>query len=142
MDFMTKQQRSRVMSRIRSKNTKPELFFRQYIWSNGVRGYRLHKKLPGKPDLYFGPKKIAVFIDGCFWHKCPQCYRAPKSNKRFWTAKIKRNIARDIESDVALKEMGINPLRFWEHEVMGIPSKCYKVLMRALQKNHAKAYPK
>ncbi len=121
------------MSKIHGKNTKPELFLRRFLWSKGVRGYRIHKKLPGKPDLYFGPEKVAVFIDGCFWHKCPECYRAPKTNKRFWTAKIKRNIARDIQVDVSLREMGIKSIRFWEHEVMKDPMKCYKALKRALK---------
>jgi len=120
------------MSRIRSKNTQPELVFRRFIWGKGVRGYRLHKKLPGRPDLYFGPKKVAIFIDGCFWHKCPECYRAPKSNKKFWTAKIKGNIARDLAADVALKEIGVTTLRFWEHEVMKNPMKCYKRLRKTL----------
>ena len=120
------------MSRIRSKNTQPELVFRRFIWSKGVRGYRLHKKLPGRPDLYFGPQKVAIFIDGCFWHKCPECYRAPKTNKKFWNAKIKRNIARDLAADVALKETGVTTLHFWEHEVMGNPMKCYKKVRKAL----------
>jgi len=133
MDIMTQQQRSDLMSKIHGKNTKPELFLRRFLWSKGVRGYRIHKKLPGKPDLYFGPEKVAVFIDGCFWHKCPECYRAPKTNKRFWTAKIKRNIARDIQVDVSLREMGIKSIRFWEHEVMKDPMKCYKALKRALK---------
>ena len=133
MDIMTQQQRSDLMSKIHGKNTKPELFLRLFLWSKGVRGYRIHKKLPGKPDLYFGPEKVAVFIDGCFWHKCPECYRAPKTNKRFWTAKIKRNIARDIQVDVSLREMGIKSIRFWEHEVMKDPMKCYKALKRALK---------
>jgi DNA mismatch endonuclease, patch repair protein len=132
MDFMTKKQRSQLMSKIRGKNTQPELVFRRFIWSKGVRGYRLHKKLPGRPDLYFGPKKVAVFIDGCFWHKCPECYRAPKSNKKFWNAKIKRNIARDLAADVALMEMDVTTLRFWEHEVMGDPMKCYTKIRKTI----------
>jgi len=133
MDFMTKQQRSQLMSKIRGKNTGPELFLRRFLWSKGVRGYRIHKKLPGKPDLYFGPQKVAVFVDGCFWHKCPECYRVPKTNKRFWTDKIKRNLARDLAADVALREMGIKPLRFWEHEVMKGLAQCHRRLKKALK---------
>jgi len=120
------------MSKIRGKNTGPELLLRHFLWSKGIRGWRLHKKLPGRPDLYFGPKKVAVFVDGCFWHKCPKCYRAPKSNKRFWTTKIKHNIARDLAADVALREMGVTTLRFWEHDVMEYPMKCYKKVRKAL----------
>ncbi len=133
MDTMTKKQRSQLMSKIRSKDTKPELLLRKYLWAQGVRGWRLHKKLPGRPDLFFGPKKVAVFIDGCFWHKCPACYRAPKTHKKFWNAKIQRNIERDLKSDVALKEMGITPLRFWEHELKKDLAKCHKAVKKALQ---------
>jgi DNA mismatch endonuclease (patch repair protein) len=121
------------MSKIRGKNTKPELSFRRFIWEKGIRGYRLHKKIPGKPDLFFGPRKVAVFIDGCFWHQCPKCYREPKTNKRFWKEKIRRNIARDLAADVALREMGIKPVRLWEHEVMKNPGKCFNKLRRALR---------
>ncbi|MBI5422206.1 very short patch repair endonuclease [Candidatus Peregrinibacteria bacterium] len=133
MDTLSKHQRSQLMSRIRSKNTKPELIFRRTIWAKGIRGYRLHKKLPGKPDLYFGPQKVAVFIDGCFWHQCPRCYRAPKTHKRFWTAKIKRNIARDLENDVALRTLGIKPLRFWEHDVNDSMEKCHRTLRQFIR---------
>ncbi len=121
------------MSKIRGKNTKPELFFRRFIWGKGIRGYRLHKKIQGKPDLFFGPQKVAVFIDGCFWHQCPRCYREPKTNKKFWREKIRRNIARDLAADVALREMGVKPIRFWEHEVMKSPLKCLNKLKRALR---------
>ena len=96
------------MSRIRSKNTKPEIEFRKYVWNKGLRNYRVHRKLPGKPDLYFGKSKVAVFIDGCFWHKCPKCYRSPKTNKKFWHEKIQRNIDRDMKNDIALMKMGID----------------------------------
>ena len=105
------------MSQIRSKDTKPEIKFRKYIWSKDVRGYRLHAKLKGKPDLYFSRKKIAVFINGCFWHQCPLCYRAPKTNKKFWKGKIRRNVERDLETDIYLAENHVCVLRFWEHEI-------------------------
>jgi DNA mismatch endonuclease, patch repair protein len=132
MDTLTPNQRSRLMSKIRGKNTGPELLLRRYLWKKGVRGYRLHAKLPGRPDLYFGPQKVAVFVDGCFWHKCPLCYRAPKSNRKFWNAKIKRNIARDLAADVALGERGVKSLRFWEHEVKENTQKCYRKIQKAI----------
>jgi len=113
------------MSQIRSKNTKPEILFRKYIWEKGLRGYRIHSKLPGKPDLYFGRSGIAIFIDGCFWHQCQKCYKPPKTNKKFWRQKIRRNIERDIENDVALKGMDIHVIRFWEHELKLNVNKCY-----------------
>lgn len=134
MDVHTKQQRSYNMSRIRSKNTKPEIKFRKYVWDNGLRGYRIHSKLPGKPDLYFGKTKVAVFIDGCFWHKCPKCYVPPKSNKKFWREKIEKNIARDIKNDVTLKEMGIDIIRFWDHELKDNVDKCFKKVKKLINK--------
>jgi DNA mismatch endonuclease, patch repair protein len=133
MDTLTKSQRSQLMSKIRGKNTQPELLLRRSLWAKGVRGWRLHRKLPGRPDLYFGPKKVAVFIDGCFWHKCPECYRAPKTHKKFWNAKIRGNIARDLAADVALREIGITSLRFWEHEIRKNIEPCLKKIIRKLK---------
>lgn len=118
------------MSQVKGKNTKPEILFRQYIWSEGVRGYRLHTKLPGRPDLFFGSKKVAIFIDGCFWHKCPNCYKGPKTNKRFWNEKIKSNVERDLKNDIKLKDMGIEPLRFWEHEIKCNIKECFKKIKK------------
>lgn len=117
MGMLTKEQRSYCMSRITSNNTKPELAFRKYIWAMGVRGYRLNSRLPGKPDLYFGRQKVAVFIDGCFWHKCPLDYIRPKSNNDYWDKKIARNVERDAETNKALSKRGVTVIRLWEHEI-------------------------
>jgi len=108
MDVLTKKQRSYCMSRIKSKNTNLEIFFRKYIWGKGLRGYLVKNQIQGKPDLYFPKKKIAVFIDGCFWHKCPKCFIADKEINRL------------------LKTNGIKVIRFWEHEIRKNPSKCFK----------------
>lgn len=129
---MTKKQRSHCMSQVKGKNTKLEVIFRQFIWDKSMRGYRLHAKLPGKPDLFFRSKKVAVFIDGCFWHKCPICFKYPKTNKKFWMEKIKGNVNRDLNNDVKLNEMGIRPIRFWEHEIKSDIKECYKKLKEAL----------
>lgn len=120
------------MSRIRSKDTTPEINFRKYIWQKGVRGYRLNYKIKGKPDLYFPRKKIAVFIDGCFWHQCPDCFQKPATNKKYWKEKIQRNIERDLETDIFLKNIGISVLRLWEHEVKNEISLCYRKLKKLL----------
>ena len=122
------------MSQVKGKNTKLEIIFRQYIWNKGLRGYRLHAKLPGKPDLFFGPKKVAVFIDGCFWHKCPVCFKGPKTNKKFWSVKIKSNIERDLNNDIKLKGMDIEPIRFWGHEIKENIRSCYKKLKKAIDR--------
>lgn len=132
MDTHTKQQRSYNMSRIRSKNTKPEIEFRKYVWSKGIKGYRLHSKVQGKPDLYFPTKKIAVFIDGCFWHQCPMCFKKPKTNKKYWGQKIKRNIERDLDTDIFLGQQGVSVIRLWEHEIKNEIELCYKKLKKLI----------
>lgn len=110
---------SRVMSKNKSKNTKPELLLRKVLWKNGVRGYRLHpKKVPGKPDISFISKKIAIFVNGCFWHRCPHCqYKLPKSNRDFWKDKFEKNIARDLKANDNLREMNWKVLTIWECEL-------------------------
>lgn len=107
------------MSRIRAKNTKPEIELRRALWSSGVRGYRLHwKKVPGRPDICFPGKKVAVFVNGCYWHRCPKCQKAlPKSNSVFWKDKFEKNIARDKRKLEALKEMNWQVLTVWECEL-------------------------
>lgn len=117
MDVLTKKQRSFNMSKIKSRNTALEIMFRKYLWKKGIRGYRIKNKIIGKPDLYFPLKRIAVFIDGCFWHKCPVDYKNPKSNTQFWNKKISENIVRDKKVIKILKKQNIKVLRFWEHEV-------------------------
>jgi len=126
MDVLTKKQRSYCMSRIKSKDTNLEVLFRKYIWSKGLRGYFVKNKIQGKPDLYFPKKRIAVFIDGCFWHKCPKCFIAPKNNARFWKNKIDKNVKRDKQINKLLKTNGIKIIRFWEHEIRKDPAKCFK----------------
>ena len=104
------------MSRIRGKDTKPELIFRKALWSAGLR-YRLKSKLPGRPDLVFPGRKVAVFVDGCFWHQCPEHFQWPKNRPNFWKKKITRTVERDKEVTDQLKKMGWKVLRVWEHEL-------------------------
>jgi len=115
-DCFTKEKRSEVMSKIKSKNTKAELILRKFLWKNKLR-YMLHQNLPGKPDIVFKSKKVAIFVDGCFWHKCPKCYKEPKSNKKYWIPKINKNVKRDKANNLKLKKDGWKVLRFWEHEI-------------------------
>ncbi len=104
------------MSRIRGVDTKPELILRKAVSASGIRGYRLHHRLPGRPDMVFPRRRIAVFIDGCFWHRCPKCFTEPATNRKFWTIKINSNRERDRLVDKRLKGMGWKVIRVWEHE--------------------------
>jgi DNA mismatch endonuclease (patch repair protein) len=119
MDIWSEEKRSEVMSRIRSKNTKPELALRSAIHSLGYR-FRLHKKeLPGKPDLAFPRYHVAVFVHGCFWHQHKGCIdgKIPKSRQDYWIPKFRRTADRDKAARKALRHAGWTPLVVWECEV-------------------------
>lgn len=104
------------MSRIRGRDTGPELILRKALWSAGFR-YRIQYHITGKPDIVFIKYRIAIFVDGCFWHGCPLHSVTPRTNTDFWIHKIKRNMERDREIDERLKHEGWNVLRFWEHDI-------------------------
>lgn len=113
-DVMTKEQRSRCMSRIKGKDTKPEMIVRRWLWSRGYR-YRKHvKRLPGTPDIVLRKYGIVIFIHGCFWHGHEEHMHLPKSTADFWTAKIRRNKERDEAQKDRLRAMGWNVLTIWE----------------------------
>jgi DNA mismatch endonuclease (patch repair protein) len=120
-DRLSTDARSRIMSAIRSKNTKPELIVRKSLFASGYR-YRLHpKELPGKPDLVFSGRKKAIFIHGCFWHqhsdsRCP-IRVSPTSNEQYWIPKLSRNISRDAQNESALVGRGWRILIVWECEL-------------------------
>lgn len=137
MDNLTIEQRSLCMSRIKSENTKPELVFRKYIWANGLRGYRIRRKITGNPDIYYPKKALAVFIDGCFWHKCPECFVRPKTKNAYWDPKLERNVKRDIEVIGSLKKEGVAVVRFWEHQVKNNLDGCYLKLKNLYEKRNA-----
>ncbi|MFC4631771.1 very short patch repair endonuclease [Promicromonospora alba] len=112
---------SRRMSIARRKDTKPELDLRQVLHSRGMR-YRVVYPVPGRPrrsiDVAFTRVKVAVFVDGCFWHMCPDHRAQPRTNSDWWKVKFARNVARDRETDQHLTSLGWTVLRFWEHEDM------------------------
>lgn len=119
MDKLTPEQRSRLMSRIGSKNTKPEITVRRLVFSLGYR-YRLHSKhLPGSPDLVFPGRKKVIFVNGCFWHDHSGCQlsRPPKSHTEFWKTKIDRNRKRDKENIASLEAAGWRVLTIWQCEL-------------------------
>lgn len=110
---------SRVMSANKGKNTHPELVLRKSLNALGVRNYRLHnKKLPGRPDIAFSKAKLAVFVNGCFWHRCPYCKPSmPRSNVDFWKTKFKKNKARDRKKKVLLEKTGWKVMVVWECQI-------------------------
>jgi len=130
MDKISTIRRRANMAAIRSKNTKPEIAVRQFLFRNGLR-FRLHAKaLPGRPDIIFPSRRVAVFVHGCFWHGCKKCVdgkRKVKSNSEYWTDKILRNRQRDRRSKKALREMGWESLTIWECEV-GAPNRLLALL--------------
>lgn len=126
VDIHTKVQRSYNMSRVKSKNTSLELKFRKMLFDKGLRGYRLNYKLLGKPDIVFTRYNVAIFLDGCFWHKCPKCFKHPSSNKEFWKTKILTNIRRDKKVNKELSLLKYKIIRFWQHEIKDNPEKCYR----------------
>lgn len=103
------------MSQIKSKGTSPELKIKKFLWGSGF-SYQ-PKNIYGNPDFIHKKEKIAVFIDGCFWHGCPFCYKEPKSNKEYWIPKIKLNKQRDKRNRTFLRKKGWNILIIWEHEI-------------------------
>jgi DNA mismatch endonuclease, patch repair protein len=120
MDRVPSQIRSQIMSRIRGKNTQPELLARRYLHAAGFR-YRLHvSSLPGKPDIVFPRRRVCVFVHGCFWHGCPKCAdgrRKPKSNRAYWLPKIRRNKQRDRSHVRKLRAAGWKVFIIWECEI-------------------------
>jgi len=117
--FYTTAARSKIMSKIRGKDTKPEILLRKALWANGHRYRKDFKKLPGKPDIAMPIYKLAVFVDGEFWHGHNWQTRREKikSNRGFWIPKIERNMQRDGEVNTLLKEMEYTVLRFWSQRV-------------------------
>lgn len=119
------------MSRIRGKDTRPELILRKALWKKGAR-YRMKNRLPGRPDLIFPGRKLAVFVDGCFWHKCPDHYQSPKKNAKFWREKIEGNVERDNCNTKKLIQNGWRVIRVWEHDIRQNLPDVVQTIMKAL----------
>lgn len=107
------------MQAIRSRDTKPEKLLRQLVHAKGLRYRVAARPLPElrrTADMVFGPAKVAVFVDGCYWHGCPDHYVPPKTNSGYWSEKVLRNVERDRDTDQRLRDAGWLVLRFWEHD--------------------------
>lgn len=118
-DNHTKEVRSYNMSRIRSKNTKPEEIVRKYLFSRGLRFRKNDKRYPGHPDIVLPKYKTIIFVNGCFWHSHEGCkdFVVPKSNPEYWIPKLERNHQRDIENKIELENQGWNVIIIWECEL-------------------------
>lgn len=121
------------MARIRSKgNKKTELRLVELMRLYRITGWRRHLPLAGKPDFTFRPERLVVFVDGCFWHGCPKCYRAPTSNETYWSGKVAGNRARDKRVAAQLRREGWRVIRIWEHQLVRSPGRVAARLLGAL----------
>lgn len=135
MDTFSKAERSRIMSRVKSSGNKStEAAFITLMTERGITGWRRHQPVFGKPDFVFRKTRIAVFIDGCFWHGCPKHCRMPATNRDYWERKIGRNLERDKKVKRELRKAGWTVVRIWEHELKdGTVSRKLKRIAEVLQ---------
>lgn len=135
MDKLSPEQRSALMSRVRGSNTSPERKLRSAMWQMGLR-FRLGQRIGRtRPDVVFKGARLAIFVDGCFWHSCPVHKSRPQSNRHFWDEKLARNVARDNKTTADLESAGWTVMRFWEHEVEGDAMACALKIADALKKS-------
>ncbi|MBI2434461.1 MAG: very short patch repair endonuclease [Candidatus Hydrogenedentes bacterium] len=127
---------SQIMSSIRAKgNRTTEVAFRMALVRRGIKGWSLHPKtVSGRPDIYFAEERLAVFLDGCFWHGCRRCGHVPERNNAFWRHKFKLNMERDVKKTNQLRGAGISVLRLWEHELKLDLDLCLAKLLIRLEK--------
>src|SRR5689334_13112583 len=118
-DSISRKERSALMARVKSKgNRSTEIKVEALLRTAGIRGWKKHPaRIDGSPDFYFPRAKLAVFVDGCFWHACPRCGRLPSNNAEYWTRKIDSNRRRDNRIRRRLRSHGVRVLRIWEHEL-------------------------
>jgi DNA mismatch endonuclease (patch repair protein) len=121
------------MAAIRSRGNKAtELILAKLFRAAGVKGWRRHAAIPGRPDFVFAKQRVAVFVDGCFWHGCAKHCRMPASNRKYWAAKIERNMQRDRATRKTLRKKGWTVLRVWEHELKRRPHNLLRRVDKAL----------
>ena len=119
-DNVTPEKRTKIMRSIISKSTNPELVLRRFLFSKGFRYRKNYNKLPGRPDIVFISRKIAIFVHGCFWHQHKDCEitNKPRSNTTFWKEKFSKNLERDKRNQKDLEDMGWDPKVIWECEIL------------------------
>ncbi|HEY6226922.1 MAG TPA: very short patch repair endonuclease [Verrucomicrobiae bacterium] len=133
-DTFNKAERSRIMAAVRSRGNKAtELILMQLFRAAGLKGWRRHAAILGRPDFVFTKERVAVFVDGCFWHGCAQHCRMPASNRKYWVGKIERNMRRDRMTRKTLRAEGWKVVRVWEHELKRRPGYPVARIVRALR---------
>jgi len=131
------------MSRQATRDTRPEVELRSELHRRGLRFRISRRPLPSlrsTADIVFGPAKVAVYVDGCFWHSCPQHGTQPSSNETWWAAKLRRNRERDAATDRALREAGWRAVRVWEHEPSDAAADRIQTIVRARTRDNAQAW--
>ena len=131
MDRVSPAVRSRIMAAVKPTGTRTEIRLARILWQNNLRGYRKHWPVQGKPDFVWPKVKVALFVDGCFWHGCPRCNRRSKSNVKFWRSKIISNRRRDARVARKLRNDGWSVLRVWECKIA--EERTLSRIMRAVQ---------
>lgn len=135
-DVFSKAKRSQVMSLIRSQgNSATELALVSLLRAGRITGWRRHQPVFGNPDFVFRAHRLAVFVDGCFWHACPMHSKTPSTNRKFWTEKLRRNAARDKQVARVLRLKGWRVVRIWEHDLQKQPRKAVLRILRELGAN-------
>jgi len=131
-DIFSKRKRSEVMSKVRSSGNKAtELALMKMFRQHHITGWRRHQDVFGRPDFLFRRNRLALFVDGCFWHGCPNCCRRPRSNKKFWDEKVVRNKARDRRVNRELRKLGWHVVRIWEHHLAKRGRACVRKIQAA-----------
>ncbi|MFA5842336.1 MAG: very short patch repair endonuclease [Candidatus Gracilibacteria bacterium] len=115
MDIFSKEKRSDIMSKVKNKGSKIEILLQKALWKEGFRYRKNSTKYFGKPDIVLPKHKVVIFVDSCFWHKCPKHYAAPATRKRFWDKKIGGNKIRDLQVTKYYKKNDWEIIRIWEH---------------------------
>lgn len=138
-DTISKIERSALMAKVRGKgNRSTEGRVEHALRTNAIMGWTKHPKhVPGTPDFYFPTARLALFVDGCFWHGCPSCGRLPKTKKKYWKEKIDRNRRRDNATRRHLRKRGFSVMRVWEHDLRR--TAWLKRLVRMLRKSSSRA---
>ena len=134
--FYTTKERSRLMGKIRGKDTKPEVMFRKALWAKGYCYRKNIKKLPGKPDVVLNKFKLVIFIDGEFWHgyNWEEKKKTIKSNRAFWIPKIERNMQRDRQVEIELVKLGFTVFRFWEQRIKKDLDACLEEVVEYIER--------